>query len=85
MRWSSWPFTVIVGALAPALVVISLAFAGGAVIVAIPLALVAIAVAGMVDLRRRSKQVGDVRKLREDAKAEKVDFTERDKETLISD
>jgi uncharacterized membrane protein len=85
MWGSSWSFTLVVGAFAGALVAMSFAFAGGAVIVALPVAFVAIAVAGIVDLRRRQKQVGDVRELREDAKAEKVDFTERDKETLISE
>ena len=85
MWGSSWSFTLIVGAFAGALVAMSFAFAGGAVIVAIPVAVVAIAVAGLVDLRRRQRQLGDVRELREDAKAEKVDFTERDKETLVSD
>jgi uncharacterized membrane protein YcjF (UPF0283 family) len=85
MWGGSWSFSLIVGAFAAALVVMSFAFAGGAVIVAIPVALVAIAVAGLVDLRRRQKQTGDVRELRDEASAEKVDFTERDKETLISE
>ena len=77
--------TLIVGAVGGALVAMSFAFAGGAVIVALPVAFVAIAIAGMVDLRRRQNQIGDVRELRDDAKTEKVDFTERDKETLISE
>jgi uncharacterized membrane protein len=85
MWGSSWSFTLIVGAFGAALVAMSFAFAGGAVIVAIPVALVAIAIAGLLDLRRRRKQVGDVRELREKAKAEKVDFTERDRETLFSE
>ena len=85
MWGSSWSFTLIVGAFAGALVAMSFAFAGGAVIVAIPVALVAIAIAGLIDMRRRQKQIGDVRELRDDASAEKVDFTERDKETLISE
>jgi uncharacterized membrane protein len=85
MWGSSWSFTLIAGAFAGALVAMSFAFAGGAVIVAIPVALVAVAIAGLVDLRRRQKQLGDVRGLREDAKAEKVDFSERDKETLVSE
>ena len=77
--------TLVVGAAAAALVAMSFAFAGGAVIVALPVALVAIAIAGMIDLRRRQKQIGDVREVREDAKTETVDFTDRDKETLISE
>jgi uncharacterized membrane protein YcjF (UPF0283 family) len=85
MWGSSWSFTLVVAGFAAALVAMSFAFAGGAVIVAIPVALVAIAISGLVDLRRRQKQTGDVRQLREEAKAEKVDFTERDKETLTSE
>ncbi|MFN2617585.1 MAG: hypothetical protein ABR581_10745 [Thermoleophilaceae bacterium] len=85
MWGGSWSFTLIVGAFAGALVAMSFAFAGGAVIVALPVALVVIGIAAVFDLRRRQKQIGDVRELRDDAKAEKVDFTERDKETLISD
>ena len=85
MWGSSWSLTLIVGAFAGALVAMSFAFAGGAVIVALPVAFVAMGVAALIDLRRRQKQLGDVRELRDDAKAEKVDFSERDKETLISE
>jgi uncharacterized membrane protein YcjF (UPF0283 family) len=85
MWGSSWSFTLIVTAFAAALVAMSFAFAGGAVIVAIPVAVVAIGVAGLVDLRRRQKQAGDVRELRREASADKVEFTDRDKETLISE
>ena len=85
MWGSSWSFTLIVSAFGAALVAMSFAFAGGAVIVAIPVVFVGIVIAGLVDLRRRQKQSGDVRELRREAKADKVDFTERDKETLTSE
>ena len=68
-----------------AVVAMSFAFAGGAVIVTIPLALIVIAIVGVVDLRRRKEQVKSVEEFREQAPAEKVDFTERDKETLTSE
>jgi hypothetical protein len=85
MWGSSWSFTLIVSAFGAALVAMSFAFAGGAVIVAIPVAVVAMGIAGLVDLRRRQKQTGDVRELRREASADKVEFTDRDKETLISE
>ena len=68
-----------------ALVAMSFAFAGGAVIVALPVAAVGIAAVALFDLRRRRNQAADVHEFREQAKAEKVDFTERDKETLTSE
>jgi hypothetical protein len=68
-----------------ALVAMSFAFGGGAVIVALPLALVGIAAVGFFDLRRRRKQAANVHEFRDQAKTEKVEFTERDKETLVSE
>ncbi len=79
------PFTLAVGAFLIGLVAMSLAFGGGAVIVALPLAAVGIVVLGVVDLRRRRKQARSMEEFRGEAKAEKVDFTERDKETLASE
>jgi uncharacterized membrane protein len=68
-----------------ALVAMSFAFGGGAVIVALPVALLGIAAVGVFDIRRRRKQAADVHEFREQAQAEKVDFTERDKQTLTSE
>ncbi len=76
--------TVIV-ALLLALVAMSFAFAGGAVIVALPLAALGIAAVGLLDVRRRRKQAQDVHEFRDQAQSEKVDFTERDKQTLTSE
>jgi hypothetical protein len=80
-----WGATTIVGAFALALVVMSFAFMGGAVIVAVPLALIAVAVAGFVDVRRRRNQAVDIRAQRERANTQKIEFTERDEETLVSE
>jgi hypothetical protein len=80
-----WSLTLIVAAFMAALVAMSFAFAGGAVIVAIPVALIGVGVAAALDMRRRRKQAGDIHQFREQAKAEKVEFTERDKETLVSE
>jgi len=76
---------LIVMAFVLGLLAMAFAFSGGAVIVALPVAAVAIVAVGLIDLRRRRKQVEDVREFRDQAKAEKVDFTERDKETLASE
>jgi uncharacterized protein (DUF58 family) len=77
------PTTVIIGAFLLALVAIAVVFPGAA-LVAIPLAVLVILAVGFIDFSRRRKQSRSVEELREEAKAEKVDFTERDKETLSS-
>jgi hypothetical protein len=78
-------FTIVVAAFAVALVAMSLAFMGGAVVVALPVALVAIGVAAFVDFNRRRKQAASIHDHREQARTDKVDFTERDRQTLLSE
>jgi hypothetical protein len=80
-----WGFTTVVGAFALALVVMSLAFMGGAVIVALPVALVAVGIAAFLDLNRRRKTAASIHDHREQARTDKVDFTERDRQTLLSE
>jgi anti-sigma factor RsiW len=80
-----WGATTVVGAFALALVAMSFAFAGGAVIVAIPMALLAIGVAALVDFNRRRNQATSIHDHRERAESDKVDFTERDQQTLVSE
>jgi hypothetical protein len=80
-----WPTTLAVSAFALALVAISLGFFGGAVVVAIPLAIIAIGIAAMMDLRKRRRQATSIHDQRERARANKVDFTERDEQTLVSE
>ena len=77
-----WSITIIVAAFAAALVVMSLTFMGGAVVVAVPLALIGVAVSGALDFQRRRKQL---QKIQHHNPRESVDFTERDRETLISE
>jgi len=74
--------TLVVAAFAAALVAMSFAFMGGAVVVAIPLALVAIAIAAYLDLRRRREAARSIHSQRAD---DDVDFTERDRRTLVSE
>ena len=74
-----------VGAFALALVAMSFAFAGGAVIVAVPLAILAIGVAALVDFTRRRNQATSIHDHRERADSDGIEFTERDRQTLTSE
>ena len=76
---------LIVAALLLGVAAMSFAFGGGAVIVAIPLVLLAIGAFAAFDFSRRRQQAKQVHDFREDAKSEGVEFTERDKETLVSE
>jgi hypothetical protein len=78
-------FTIVVAAFAVALVAMSLAFMGGAVVVALPVALVAIGAAVFADFNRRRKQAASIHDHREQARTDKIDFTERDRQTLLSE
>ncbi len=77
-----WGFTFAAVAFALALVVMSGAFMGGAVIVAVPLAILIVIGAGLLDLRRRRNQARGVHRFRERAESDKVEFTARDRQTL---
>jgi Flp pilus assembly protein TadB len=77
------PLTVIIGSFLLALVVISLVV--GSPVVAVPVVLVGAGALGAADFRRRRKQAGQLQSFREEAKAEKIEFTERDRETLVSE
>ena len=76
---------LIVGAFFLGVAAMSFAFGGGAVIVAVPLALLAIGAIAVFDFSRRRQQSKQVHDFREDAKSEGVEFTEKDKETLVSE
>ncbi|MGH2763759.1 MAG: hypothetical protein ACRDL0_23695 [Thermoleophilaceae bacterium] len=77
-----WGTSTVVAAFALALVVISLGFFGGAVVVAIPVAFLAVGIAALVDFNRRRKQAANIHDHRQQARTDKVDFTERDRQTL---
>ena len=77
-----WGLTTVVAAFAVALVVMSFAFMGGAVIVAVPLAIVGIGIAAYLDFTRRRKTAKSLHSERTD---DDVDFTERDRRTLVSE
>ena len=79
-----WGVTTIVTAFALAIVVMSLTFMGGAVVVAIPLAIVAIAAGAIIDFNRRRKTAQSIHAHRNEDEHE-VQFTERDRQTLVSE
>ena len=85
MWGSAWGLTAVVGAFALGLVFMSFAFMGGAVVVALPVALIAVAFAAYADFKRRRKQTAMIHAHREQARTEKVEFTERDQQTLVSE
>jgi len=79
------PTSLIVIGFLLALLAMSFAFSGGAVIVALPVAAIGIAAVAVIDINRRRKQAKDVHDFRQQAKAEKTEFSDRDQETLVSE
>jgi hypothetical protein len=77
-----WGMTTVVAAFALALVVMSFTFMGGAVIVAVPLAIISIGIAGFVDFTRKRKTAQSIHTHQHD---DDVEFTERDRRTLVSE
>jgi uncharacterized membrane protein len=74
--------TIPVAAFAVALVVMAGAFMGGAVIVALPLAVVLIALAAFIDFQRKRKSAESIHSHQRD---DDVEFSERDQRTLVSE
>ena len=70
----------VIAAFVVALLVFAIAW--GAPILAIPIVLIVAVVGGLIELRRRQVQTKDMHDHRERAKAESVEFTRRDRETL---
>ena len=79
-----WGLTTIVTAFVLAVLAMALGFMGGAVVVAVPLAIIAIAVAGAIDFNRRRKTIR-TSSPRQHGGQRDVEFTERDRQTLVSD
>jgi hypothetical protein len=74
--------TIPIAAFALALVVMAGAFMGGAVIVAVPLAIVLIGIAAFIDLQRKRKSAQSIHSHQ---RKDDVDFSERDQRTLVSE
>jgi hypothetical protein len=74
--------TIAVTAFAVALVVMALAFMGGAVVVAVPLAIFLVALVAVIDLQRKRKSAESIHSHQ---RKSDVDFSERDQRTLFSE
>ncbi len=74
--------TITVAAFAIALVVMAGAFMGGAVIVAVPLAIFMIGLTAFIDLQRKRKSAESIHSHQRN---EDVEFSERDQRTLVSE
>ena len=78
-----WGYALVVAAIVLALIAVS--FALGALIFAVPIVLVGAVVLGTADFRRRREQARQMHEFREEGKSQSVEFTPRDKETLVSE
>jgi hypothetical protein len=78
-----WGLTTVAAAFGVALVAMSLTFMGGAVVVAIPVAIAGVAIAGLLDFNRRRKTVQSIHA--HEPEDRDVEFTERDQRTLVSE
>jgi uncharacterized protein (DUF58 family) len=76
--------TTVVGAFVLALLVATLLWGGAGLVIALPVAFVLLVVAFGMDIRRRRASMSLMHDQRERAKEHKVEFTERDRETLYS-
>jgi len=77
-----WGFTIAAAAFMAAFFVIALAWGGAGIVIALPLALVALGAGFLLDLRRRSRVARSAHNIQDRARNNKVEFTERDKQTL---
>jgi type III secretory pathway component EscV len=76
--------TLAIGAAIVGLLVGS-ALVPGAPIFGLPIVAILIVVLGLLELRRRNTEAQSMQSFRDEAKAEQVEFTERDKRTLVDE
>jgi uncharacterized membrane protein YuzA (DUF378 family) len=67
------------------LALVASAFLFGVGILAVPIAVIAVGIAGAMWFAKRRKQATLLHDQRERARTDKVNFTERDQQTLVSD
>jgi uncharacterized protein (DUF58 family) len=75
----------VVSAFVLALLVATLMWGGAGLVIALPLALVVLGVAFALNFNKRRKSAATIHEQRERARTQKVDFTERDEQTLVSE
>ena len=79
------PLTTVVGAAILALLVATLFWGGAGLVIALPVVFVAGAVAFVLDVKRKRDSAASLHAHREQARSDKVEFTERDEQTLVSE
>jgi cytochrome c-type biogenesis protein CcmH/NrfF len=77
--------TTVVGAFLLASVVATLMWGGAGLVIALPVALVVLGVAFVLNINKRRRSAAPIHEQRERARTQKVDFTERDEQTLVSE
>jgi cytochrome c-type biogenesis protein CcmH/NrfF len=77
--------TTVLGAFVLALVVASLMWGGAGLVIALPVALIVLGVAVALNFNKRRQSAATIHEQRERARTQKVDFTERDEQTLVSE
>jgi acid phosphatase family membrane protein YuiD len=77
----SGPTLVIVAAIVGLL--LGSALVPGAPIFALPIVLILVVVLGALEMRRRSGETRSMQSFRDEAKAEQIEFTARDKQTTV--
>jgi predicted PurR-regulated permease PerM len=77
--------TTVVAAFFLSLVVATLMWGGAGLVIALPVALVVLGVAFALNFNKRRKSAATIHEQRERARTQKVDFTERDEQTLVSE
>jgi fatty acid desaturase len=77
--------TTVVVAFVLAILVATLMWGGAGLVIALPFGLVVLGVAFALDVNKRRRMAASVHEQRERARTEKVEFTERDQQTLVSE
>jgi hypothetical protein len=83
MWGSTYGLAVVVAAFVAGL--IAFGFVIGTPILGVPIAMVGVAVIGGAVFARRRREMHDMRHFRDEAGADSVEFTERDRQTLLHD
>lgn len=77
--------TTVAAAFILALLAATLVWGGAGLVIVLPVALVVLGAVFALDVKRRRGSVASLKAQRERARTDKVEFTERDKQTLYSE
>jgi len=77
--------TTVVAAFVLAILVATLMWGGAGLVIVLPVALVILGIAFAMDVNKRRRSAASLHDHREQARTQKVDFTERDEQTLVSE